>query len=51
MEPGKLSISQHKEKKFWSKMIFEQKQIKKKFLNLFPQKDVRENYFLGEIFF
>ena len=29
MDPGKSSLSQHKEKIFWSKMIFEQKQIRK----------------------
>ena len=29
MDPGQSSLSQHKEKNFWSKMIFEQKTNKK----------------------
>ena len=29
MDPGQSSLSQHKEKMFWAKMIFEQKQIRK----------------------
>ena len=29
MDPGLSSLSQQKEKTFWSKMIFEQKQIRK----------------------
>ena len=28
MDPGKSNLSQHKEKMFWSKMIFKQKQLK-----------------------
>ena len=29
MDPGQSNLSQQKEKVFWSKMIFEQKQIRK----------------------
>ena len=29
MDPGQSSLSQHKEKMFWSKMIFKQKTNKK----------------------
>ena len=29
MDPGQSSLSQQKEKKIWSKMIFEQKKIRK----------------------
>ena len=29
MDPGQSSLSQQKDKKIWSKMIFEQKQVRK----------------------